>query len=449
MAASVPALAQPLAFSAARQQLQMRSDRLAASRLAVESADLRHEAMQGLGGPVVSLSGASYAYHANLDVSLDPLNQTLQGALAALPAALQPMFASMPSLPSSYTLERNNTQTSASVSAVMPLYTGGATDAIKGVSQAQADEARADAAQTSEEVQQTLVERYFGAQLAAKAAALRDAALAGVEQHDSAADKMLQAGVIAKVERLQARSALEDARRQARKARDDAELAATALTRIVGAPERVTPASPLFVSSTSIGPLDQFVEAAMAHHPGLAKVAAKKTQAEQMHAAEEGMRRPQVFAFGQRQLKAHNADWVAGIGVRWTLYDSLDRETLAQATLRQAEQAEHTARQARDDIALLVEKRWQALEQARQQYLAMQPSVELADEVLRLRTVGLREGTNTPLELIDAQLNQAKVLTERAQAAYAYDKALSDLLASCGQSEEFDQYMARADIKVE
>ena len=60
--------------------------------------------------------------------------------------------------------------------------------------------------------------------------ALREAALHSIEQHDDAAQKMLDAGVIAKVERLQARSALEDARKNAQKARDDAEKVAADLT---------------------------------------------------------------------------------------------------------------------------------------------------------------------------------------------------------------------------
>ncbi|TXH31544.1 MAG: transporter, partial [Burkholderiaceae bacterium] len=83
-------------------------------------------------------------------------------------------------------------------------------------------------------------------------------------------------------------------------------------------------------------------------------------------------------------------------------------------------------------------------------FLAMAPSLELADEVLRLRTSGLKAGTSTTLDLIDAQVNLAKAQTERAQAAHDYVKALADLLESCGLSDEFGKYMARADaLKVE
>ena len=58
-------------------------------------------------------------------------------------------------------------------------------------------------------------------------------------------------------------------------------------------------------------------------------------------------------------------------------------------------------------------------------------------EVLKLRTSGLREGTSTTLDLIDAETNQAKVLTERAQAANEYVQALAQLLESAGLSDRF------------
>ncbi len=443
--------AAPLAFDAALQQLHQRSDQLAASRSAVESAQLRRDAMQRLGGPVVNLSGAAYTYNANLDVDLNPLNRALPGVLSQLPPQLAGSLAQLPHLPSSYTLNRSKSDTTASVSSIWPIYMGGASNAARGLLDAQAQETQADAAKTGHEATTLLVQRYFGAQLAQRAALLRESALATIEQHDAAAQKMLDAGVIARVERLQARSALEEARRNARKARDDAELAATALTRTLKATDPVTPTSPLFVLSQPVEPLPHFIDTALAHHPGLDKVAAKKEQATQLHAAQEALRKPQVFAFGQRQLKTgRDADWVAGVGVRWTLWDSIDRNALAESSNSQIEQAERTGAQAQNDIALLVEKRWLALEQARRAYFALQPGLELADEVLRLRISGLKAGTSTTLDLIDAQTNQAKAQTERAQAAHDYVKALADLLEACGLSEDFGKYMARADaLKVE
>ena len=141
----------PLAFDAALQQLQQRSDQLAASRNALESAQLRRDAMQRLGGPVVNLSGAAYTYNANLDVDLNPLNRALPGVLSQLPPQLAGSLAQVPHLPSSYTLNRSKSDTTASVSAIWPIYMGGASNAARGLLDAQAQEAQADATKTSHE----------------------------------------------------------------------------------------------------------------------------------------------------------------------------------------------------------------------------------------------------------------------------------------------------------
>ena len=157
----------------------------------------------------------------------------------------------------------------------------------------------------------------------------------------------------------------------------------------------------------------------------------------------------QVFAFAQRELRNDDqANWIAGIGARWTLFTSLDRGALDAASAAQVEQARHTDAQARDDIALLVERQWRAVEQARQAYQGMAASVALAEEIVHLRSVGLREGTSTPLERIEADANLAKVQTERAQAAYDYVTALAGLYEACGQPEQLVQAAARADIRI-
>lgn len=440
----------PLSFDAARARMVERSDKLAAARSAVESKELQGEGLKGLGGPVVSVSGLAYAYNANLNLDLDPLNQRLGQIGQSLPPSIQSFISRVPipQLPNSYTLNRHDTGTNTSISAVWPIYLGGATDAVRGFVSAQTREAQADAEQAGHEVDTLLVQRYFGAQLAQRAATLRAQAERTIAQHDAAAQKMLAAGVISRVERLQASAAYEEARRNARKAEDDATLAAVALARTVRADGSVTPQTPLFLISTPIEPLGYFIDSALTRHPGLGKVAAKKSQAEQLHEGEEALRRPQVIAFGTRQLKSGNADWEAGLGVRWTLYDSVDRNALSAASQKQVEQAERSDAQARSDISLLVERNWRALENARRQYLEMKASVELAQEVVKLRVAGLREGTSTTLDLIDAETNRAKVLTERAQAANDYVQALAQLLESAGLSERFSEYIARADVKV-
>ena len=134
--------------------------------------------------------------------------------------------------------------------------------------------------------------------------------------------------------------------------------------------------------------------------------------------------------------------------MRWTLWDSVDRDALAASSQLKIEQADLMEAQARSDIALLVEKNWMGVEQARRQYQAQQAQENLARELLRLREAGLKEGTSTLLDLIDAQTNLAKVETQRAESANQYIQALAALLQSSGQSDAFQLYMAQADILI-
>ena len=438
-----------LTFESAWERVKSGSDQLAAAQAGVDSKTLQSQGLRGLGGPTVQLTASAYAYNLNLDVNLDTVNKSLSQVGQLLPASLQSMGISLPQFPSSYSYNRSDTGTTKAISVVWPFYNGGVADSVRGFVQAQEDEARADADKTGQALMTQLVQRYFGAQLSARAASLRQAALEDIAEHDAATAKMLAAGVISRVERLQAQVALEEAKRQAQKAQSDAELAAVALARALQMDALVTPATPLFVLTQPVESLTYFLSEALARHPGLAKVAAKQAQAEQLHQGQEGLRKPQVFGFGQRQLQTGQADWVAGVGVRWTLFDAVDRDLLAAASTKQIDQAQRTELQARNDISLLVEKNWRQLEQARRQFLATEPGVTLAKEVLRLRRAALREGTGTVLELMDADVNLAKMETERAQVAYDYVLALAHLLESCGLSDAFSSYAHRADVRME
>lgn len=91
---------------------------------------------------------------------------------------------------------------------------------------------------------------------------------------------------------------------------------------------------------------------------------------------------------------------------------------------------------------------WRTVNDARQTYFALDSNIELANEYLRLRQAGLREGTSTVSDLIDAEVNLRKVRTEQAQAANDYIQALIQLLSSAGISDQFEDYLNSASTQV-
>ena len=102
---------------------------------------------------------------------------------------------------------------------------------------------------TEHDLYVTLVQRYFGAQLAGVALDLRKAAVSTIAAHDHSAERMLQEGLISNAERLRAKVSLEDAKRQVEKADNDAQLANVALQRTLRSTNAVQPTTPIFVLS--------------------------------------------------------------------------------------------------------------------------------------------------------------------------------------------------------
>ncbi|PJJ95709.1 transporter [Lysobacteraceae bacterium NML03-0222] len=437
---------QPLDFAAARRLMQQNAPKLAASEAALESRRLQTQALRNLGAPSVHLSLQAGRYHLHSQLDTSSLQHGIADGLGGSLPMFQPM---VPRLPGELEVEREKNFHGRSLGAVWPLYTGGLLQAAKALSAAKRDEAQADVRQTVAELDSLLVQRYFGAQLARQAAALRAEALRTIAEHDHAAQRMMEEGMIARVQRLQAQVALESARREALKAQSDAELAEIALQRLLQQTQPLQLATPLFVDTRPLPPLAEFQALAAAHHPGLEKVNALAAQAEQLREVSASRLKPTLALYGSRQLQSgSHANWVLGLQASWTLFSPIDRRQMLAANQQRLLQADYSRVEAQENIALLVEKNWRSVEDARQQYLASLPAVTLAEEVARLHRAGLREGTSTASELMDAQTQLAKVRTESARAAHDYVLALATLLESAGVSEQFSHYAQRADVRI-
>ena len=115
-------------------------------------------------------------------------------------------------IPDSYNLKRSGSTTSAGLGVVWPIYTAGRTDALTGVSEARTLEALADSTLDKNALYNTLIERYFKAQLAIIAAYLREDAYDTLQQTDHMAERLFEEGFISRVDRLEAQSALADAK---------------------------------------------------------------------------------------------------------------------------------------------------------------------------------------------------------------------------------------------
>ncbi|HFU74513.1 MAG TPA: TolC family protein [Helicobacteraceae bacterium] len=93
--------------------------------------------------------------------------------------------------------------------------------------------------------------------------------------------------------------------------------------------------------------------------------------------------------------------------------------------------------QARTDLSILLEKTYKEMQLYLDEYQALNSSLSLANENVRLRERSFMEGLSTSIDVIDAQLFLAATKTERLNAAYNYVQKLSHLMVLSGERENF------------
>ena len=445
-----------LSLEQAQNILLQVSPKIAANQAAIAASEYETDALKTLDNPLVFARVSASTYNLDADVDLSTLKNGIVNDINTSVDSIIPPIPDLPNfgelvgerIPDTYELKRSGSTTGAGLGVVWPIYTAGRTTALTGASNARTQEAVADSLLDKNELYNTLIERYFKAQLAIIAAYLREDAYGTVQQVDHMAQRLFEEGFISRVDRLEAQSALADAKSESVNANNDARLAMMALQRLLRTEYRIKPSTPLFVSSRPLPDVNYFQDLALTNHPGLQKVAAKRAQAQQLHALSDTGYKPTVMLYGYGQIEK-DPSWVAGISASWKLWGGLDKTATLASSNAKIRQADLTEIEVSDNLLLLVEKNWHDVNNAQSRYQALQSNVELAAEVLRLRRLGLQEGLNTPIDVVQAQTQSLKARTEQAQAANSYVQSLAALMQSCGTPLAFNAYLNAADIRLQ
>jgi len=444
-----------LSLEQAQKLLVQVSPKIAANQAAIAASEYQTDALRTIDNPLVFARVSASAYHLDEDIDLSSLRSGIVNEVNNGVDNIDPPTADLPDfgelvgerIPDSYNLKRSGSTSGAGLGVVWPIYTAGRTDALTGASDARTQEAMADSILDKNELYNTLIERYFKAQLAIIAAYLREDAYDTLQQTDHMAERLFEEGFISRVDRLEAQSALADAKSESVNANNDARLAMIALQRLLRTDYRIKPTTPLFVSSRPLPDVSYFQDLALNNHPGLQKVAAKRAQAQQLHALSDTGYKPTVLLYGYGQVEK-DPSWVAGISASWKLWGGLDKAASLASSSAKIRQADLSEIEVSDNLLLLVEKNWHDVNNAQSRYQALQSNVDLAAEVLRLRRLGLQEGVNTTVDVVQAQTQSLKARTEQAQAANDYVQSLAALMQSCGTPLAFNAYLNAADIQL-
>ena len=478
-ACATPALAQtqaaetprtPLTYAEAEAWLRTTSSLGRAAGYGVEAAEAQAQVAAGLNRPTVSLDAQLIRYRKTFDLSLSDtldraqsdLGAAIPGLISDLPgvpgdvlnavgqrleAALPEIFAA---LPHDIRLQVDDTTFRPTVTALQPIYTGGAIPALRRAAAANVDlvEARRQEALNLESV--NLARAYFGQVLAAEALKIALETRDGFDLHLHNARRMEEEGMLSRAQTLQVEVARDAAQRQVNRAELEHENAVASLARVADVEAGVTPTTPLFVNRDPVGPASVFLDSAGQSNSRLIQAQAGRDLAEAGADLAASRMKPSVYAFGTYNMNPDDSlptepDWAFGLGARYTLMSSLDRRRMLGAARAQAAAAGEVERQARDDARLLVTRAYNQVELARRQFLTMDSSLAAARENLRVQEVGFREGEATAASVIDARNLLGTARLQRAAAAYEYDLSLSALLAAAGSDQTLNDYLQRDD----
>lgn len=466
-----PAAPVAISFEDARAQLYRVSPALSSAGHEVRASEEQEAALRTLNRPIVGASATVIEYQKSLSVDLtgqkDSFTSSADEFLDGLPGQFPPEFAdivqrvtgrieqALPGLlsifPDELDFRARETVFRPSVTAVMPLYTGGAIPAVQRGAAAGAMLARAKQAGTQSLVEVRLVQAYFGQQLATALLASAIETRNGFERHLTNAQKLEREGMIPRLRVLQVQVVRDAAQRAVERAEMEERTASDALARLLDAEGGVRPTTPLFVNARSLEPLSEFLASASGsgHPQVMAANAARELAGSGVDLAKSRMR-PQAFAFGSYNFNRGDAlptepDWVVGVGVRYTIFSNIGRNHALNAARARERAAEDTARDTRKTIETETSRAYDLVETARRSFLSLESSIAAATENLRVHELAFREGEGTAAELLDAQSALSLVRTQRVAAAYEYDVALSALLAASNRDETFAAYLVRAD----
>lgn len=435
------AIAQSLNFDDAWQQLLAVSDKLQAESQEVARAQAEQKAGEDLSLPSLNISGSFTHLEKPVELDLRDLNPFASLDPASLPPALGGALASIPgSMFVTPFTEQDIFR--ASLQAMWPIYTGGQITAAQGIHAAQVAEKEQQLQLATRDMFTLLVDRYYAVSVTDRLMQTQMQLVASLTEHVDHALKLEKQGQIAKVERLNAQVALENARVNAGSAKRQHEMATIALSRMLHQTE-VTAVSPLFMA-TNEPSLPRLSQLTLTLHPALRLLEAKEAQANGLIDVEQGRYKPTVFLYGNYTLYEDDSlfsklepDWMVGVGVKVPLLSRDGRSGKVEAAKSALLQARYTKAQTQQDLSLLLDQSYRQLQQAQEEVLALDSSLLLAEENLRLRAIAFNQGLSTSIDRVDAELKLNAVKTQQLGAKYRYVQAYARLMSISGQIDEF------------
>ena len=323
------------------------------------------------------------------------------------------------------------------------VFSGGKRIRAGKIGNAMIDIARENREQTDATQRVLLAESYFGLRLAQEVVRVRQDTYNSLKRHYENALKLEAAGMIDKAGRLFAQVNMDEAQRSLEASQKETAVLQNALRTLLNITTcSIQPVSPLFINAV-LPAKEEFLQTMQTENYTVNQLQLQSHIAKQQLRIEQSGYLPDIAVFGKQTLYAHGIQsnlvprTMIGVGFTWNLFDGLAREK----RIRQSKIAQQTLsigqEKAKDDLSVGIDKLYTQMQKAQDNVRALNTTIELSEELVRIRKKSFTEGMATSTEVIDSETMLATVRVARLAAYYEYDVALMNLLALCGTPEEF------------
>uniref|UniRef100_UPI0039A48963 TolC family protein n=1 Tax=Ornithobacterium rhinotracheale TaxID=28251 RepID=UPI0039A48963 len=438
LALGLPALhAQSLSLSQALNLMETKNGKLQGYQSQAQAAQFGIDAAKGLYFPQLTMSGK--IIHMNDDLSLN-LNK-YKYALTSFIPILKPEKLGDWRFPFQ---EADVMSLQADVK--WPIFTGGKIKAANRAAKIKKELALAEVETVKSQLISEVSTRYFQVQLAQEAVKVRKQAQEAAQKHFYDAEQLEKNGMIAPAEKMMAETAVADANRELHGAEKDVTLAQTALWGALNTePSAQELSTPLF-EVVLLNDLAYYQKQAQQNYPEIAKARLKKQLAEQDVALKKSKFMPDIALVGSKYLLTENLpitepDWYVGVGMQIDIFTGMkNRKEYAQSKAV-SQSVDLLTQQAERDIQTLVKKQFTEIQKQQEQLQSLKKSLSFAEELLRVREKAFHEGFAKSTDVVDANLYLASIKMQKLQALFAMDKALAEMLETCGLSHTLNQYI--------
>ena len=293
-----------------------------------------------------------------------------------------------------------------------------------------------------------LVEAYYGLKLAQQIVEVKNETYNAFKKHYENALKLEATGMIDKAGRLLAQVNMDEAKRELEAAQKNESVVQNTLKTILNIENDtliITPSSPLFINETLPSKIE-LTQTLSTNNYLINQLNLQEQITKEQIKIDQAGYMPNIAFFGKQTLYSHGIQsnliprMIIGVGFTWNLFDGLEREK----RIRQSKLTRQTLilgqEKAKDDLLIGIDSFYSQLEKALDNVTALNTTIELSEELVRIRKKAFLEGMATSLEVIDAETLLAKVRIAKLAAYYEYDIALINLLAICGIPDTFSSY---------